>query len=54
MYGRCTRQQEQPGNSNIANIFFVVVVFNETIIPLALVGYEILFKTNNGNAIPEF
>ena len=35
----CTRQREQPGSSNIANLS--LRVFTKTVIPLALVGYEI-------------
>ena len=39
-YGRCTRQREQlAGNLNIANLW---VFLKKSIIPLALVGYEIL------------
>ncbi len=34
------REQEQPGNSNIAILWGFV---NKTIIPLALVGYEIVW-----------
>ena len=37
--GRCMHQKEQPGSSNIA---ILLGVFNKTIIPLALVGCEIV------------
>ena len=44
MMGKRTRQREKPGSSNIA--IFVSLIFGKTIIPLALVWYEIVIANS--------